>query len=110
MILKRRDFENRKDFCHLTIVLSVSLIALYLSYTVVGETVIVDLFNFRTDDEDIFGSTYDNETFLVSSPNCQIPNLDPFHKSIRKFVSLGEPTVCSTRSPLTYITMASEGA
>ena len=71
---------------------------------------IIHPFHVPTDEEGIVGSSYENDTFLVSSTNCHIPNLDPFHQSIRKFVTLGEPIVCSTKSPLTYAAMASEGA
>jgi hypothetical protein len=109
MILKRRGFQGWKFFRGLAIVLSVSLIALYLLYTALTDAVIKHPIPVPTVDERIFESTYENDTFLVSSPNCQIPNLDPFHESIRKFVTLGEPIVCSTKSPLTYVTMASEG-
>jgi len=70
--------------------------------------VITHHFNVSTEDEGIFVSTYENDIFLVSSPKCQIPKLDPFHESIRKFVTLGKPIVCSTKSPLTYVTMASK--
>ena len=111
MIFKGREFQGWKYFRCLAIVLAVSLMALYHVYTAQGDAVIILVHHFHvpTDDDGIFGSSYENGTFLVSSPNCQIPNFDPFHESIRKFVTLGKPIVCSTKLPLTYVTMASEG-
>jgi len=110
MIFKRPEFQGWRYFRRLAIVLASSLISLYLLNTAMGEQVIIHHFHMPTEDEGNFESTYENDTFLVSSPNCQIPNLDPFHESIRTFVTLGEPIVCSNKSPLTYVTMASEGA
>ena len=104
MILKPPGLQRWKYFRCLAILVSVPLITLYYFYISLNDTMIIDLFRAPKDDEGNFGS------FLVSSPNCQIPNLDHFHESVRKFLYLGDPIVCSTKSPLTYVTMASDGA
>ena len=108
MVVKPLGCQGRKVFRGLAIVLLVSLIALYL-FPLLKDTAILDrLFYPPTTDEDDFASTFENVSDLVLSPKCQIPDLDPYDKSIRKFVTLGEPIVCSTQSPLTYVTMVSE--
>ncbi|KDR15450.1 uncharacterized protein LOC110833590 isoform X2 [Zootermopsis nevadensis] len=43
------------------------------------------------------------EGYLVWSPSCQIPDMDPHHESIRKFLKSAESIVCSKFGPLTYI-------
>lgn len=40
--------------------------------------------------------------YLVWSPNCRIPDVDPFHPSIRRFVKKVEPIKCLHEKPLTY--------
>ncbi|PSN42046.1 hypothetical protein C0J52_22054 [Blattella germanica] len=44
----------------------------------------------------------DIDSFLVWSPKCQIPNVSPFHESIRQFIVRRDPIVCSNKTPLTY--------
>lgn len=43
------------------------------------------------------------EGYLVWSPSCQIPDMDPHHESIRKLLKSAESIVCSKFGPLTYI-------
>lgn len=39
--------------------------------------------------------------FLVHSPSCRIPDMDPFHPSLQKLVLREDPVVCSALPPLT---------
>ncbi|PNF28704.1 hypothetical protein B7P43_G07863 [Cryptotermes secundus] len=41
--------------------------------------------------------------YLVWSPSCKIPDMDPHHVSIRKLLKSVESIVCSKFGPLTYI-------
>ena len=92
----------------LAIVVGISLIGLYFSCTVVQDTLNIDrLFHLATSDDDP-GSADGAESHLVSSPKCQIPNLDPFDESIRKFATRAKPIVCSNKPLLTYITTVPE--
>lgn len=43
------------------------------------------------------------EGYLVWSPSCQIPDVDPYHESIRKLLKSTESIVCSKFGPLTYV-------
>uniref|UniRef100_A0A1B6EWE6 Uncharacterized protein n=1 Tax=Cuerna arida TaxID=1464854 RepID=A0A1B6EWE6_9HEMI len=43
------------------------------------------------------------EGYLVWSPSCRIPDIDPWHESIRHFVSRLEPIVCSDLPPLSRV-------
>lgn len=87
-----------------------SFVALYFSCTVLQDTVNINrLFHFVTNDEDLPESTYEVDSYLVWSPKCQIPNLNPFDESIRKFITHAEPIVCSTKPALTYTTIVPEG-
>jgi hypothetical protein len=87
-----------------------SLIALYISSLVLKDAATINLRpHLPIICEDGFGSAFENCSYLVSSPKCQIPNLDPFDKSIRKFVTPGKPIVCSTKPLLTYVTTVPAG-
>ncbi|KAG8331498.1 hypothetical protein J6590_039844 [Homalodisca vitripennis] len=44
------------------------------------------------------------EGYLVWNPSCRIPDIDPWHESIRHLIHRTEPLVCSTLPPLTRIT------
>ncbi|KAG8331503.1 hypothetical protein J6590_039849 [Homalodisca vitripennis] len=44
------------------------------------------------------------EGYLVWSPSCRIPDLDPWHESIRHLIHREEPMVCSELPPLTRVT------
>jgi Protein of unknown function (DUF229). len=112
MIMTLRGFQGRNLFRGLAILLLLSVITLYLSYLALKDSTIIDLFHVPTDEEEeeIFQSTFENDGFLVFSTKCQIPNFNPYDESIRKFVTLGKPIVCSTKSPLTYVKTISEGA
>ncbi|KAG8289507.1 hypothetical protein J6590_102914 [Homalodisca vitripennis] len=46
---------------------------------------------------------YSDLEYLVDSPNCKIPNLNPFDESISKFLKSGDHTKCSSRPPLTEV-------
>jgi hypothetical protein len=43
------------------------------------------------------------EGYLVWSPSCHIPDMNPHHESIRKLLKPTDSIVCSKFSPLTYI-------
>lgn len=49
------------------------------------------------------------EGYLVWSPSCQIPDLNPLHESIKKFIKPAQSIVCSKFGPLTYISPVSKG-
>nr|CAD7588594.1 unnamed protein product [Timema genevievae] len=42
--------------------------------------------------------------YLVWTPSCQIPEMDPYHPSIKKMLSRSDPIICSKHGPLTYVT------
>ena len=41
--------------------------------------------------------------YVVWSPSCRIPNIDPYHESIRKFVKNWNPYICSKQKSLTKV-------
>ncbi|XP_065199485.1 uncharacterized protein LOC135831139 [Planococcus citri] len=41
--------------------------------------------------------------YVVWSKSCRIPNVDPYHESIQKFVKAWKPLVCSKQKPLTKV-------
>ncbi|KAK7794926.1 hypothetical protein R5R35_005898 [Gryllus longicercus] len=41
--------------------------------------------------------------YLVWSPSCQIPHVDAYDESIRKFLKPVDPIVCSRVAPLTFV-------
>lgn len=41
------------------------------------------------------------DEFLVFSQHCKIPNIDPYHPSILKYIEETPPLVCKDREPLT---------
>nr|CAD7259343.1 unnamed protein product [Timema shepardi] len=41
--------------------------------------------------------------YLVWTPSCQIPELDPYHPSIKNMLSRSDPIICSKHGPLTYV-------
>jgi hypothetical protein len=88
-----------------------SFIALYFADTLIKDTVNFDrLFHFASNDEDDLLPADRVDSYLVWSSKCQIPDLDPFDESIRKFITRAEPIVCSTKPPLTFTTMVPDGA
>lgn len=94
----------------LAIVVGISLIGLYFSCTVLQDTMNIDrLFHLATSGNEP-GSANGADSYLVWSHKCQIPNLDPFDESIRKFATHAKPIICSSKPPLTYVTVVHEGA
>ncbi|KAJ9587424.1 hypothetical protein L9F63_019054, partial [Diploptera punctata] len=49
------------------------------------------------------------EGYLVWSPSCQIPDMNPRHESIKKFIKSAQSIVCSKFGPLTYISSVTQG-
>jgi hypothetical protein len=43
------------------------------------------------------------EGYLVWNPSCRIPDIDPEHESIRKFVKKMKPLECSSKPALTSV-------
>lgn len=66
-----------------------------------------DLLNFRSLFDRQLGLPADSEDpckgYLVCSPSCHIPDVDPWHESIREFVTDYPPVVCSTLPPLSVV-------
>ncbi|XP_066995599.1 uncharacterized protein [Anabrus simplex] len=48
---------------------------------------------------------FGKEGYLVWSPSCQIPDVEPYHESIRSMLQPAEPIVCTRDPPLTYTSM-----
>nr|CAD7410756.1 unnamed protein product [Timema poppensis] len=42
--------------------------------------------------------------YLVWTPSCQIPEIDPYDPSIKKMLRRSDPIICSKHGPLTYVT------
>nr|CAD7415362.1 unnamed protein product [Timema cristinae] len=49
-------------------------------------------------------SSMSKDGYLVWTPSCQIPEIDPYHPSIKKMLSRSDPIICSKHGPLTYVT------
>lgn len=43
------------------------------------------------------------EGYLVWSPSCRIPDIDPYHESVRTLIKKVNPVKCSQLPPLTRI-------
>ncbi|KAK2170547.1 hypothetical protein LSH36_2g08008 [Paralvinella palmiformis] len=51
---------------------------------------------------DPFGYGEPATRFIVDTPGCTIPDIDPFDPSLRKIVFPGKPLICTTKPSLTY--------
>ncbi|GLH09129.1 Uncharacterized protein GBIM_14249 [Gryllus bimaculatus] len=47
--------------------------------------------------------------YVVWSPSCKIPYVDPYNESLREFLKPVKPIVCSDRKPLTVVTSLAQG-
>nr|CAD7266708.1 unnamed protein product [Timema shepardi] len=49
-------------------------------------------------------SSMSKDGYLVWTPSCQIPEIDPYDPSIKNMLSRSDPIICSKHGPLTYVT------
>ena len=84
-------------------VISISLTLVFFSYIILQGTATVSRL-LRAGSHENTDSIFEIDSYLVWSPKCQIPNVSPFHESIRKYIVGAEPIVCSKKPPLTYTT------
>ncbi|XP_069689080.1 uncharacterized protein [Periplaneta americana] len=91
----------------LAVVLGFTLFLTFLSYSLLQGN--VNIGRLLLNDEERQESVLEVvDSYLVWSPKCQIPNVHPFHESIRNYIKRGQPIVCSTKPPLTFTEWSSE--
>ncbi|KAJ9586372.1 hypothetical protein L9F63_019994 [Diploptera punctata] len=83
----------------MVVAIVITLMVIFISYIILQGTMTVGRLLQAVTHQNP-DSIFEIDSYLVWSPKCQIPNVNPFHESIRRFIVGAESIICSKKPPL----------